>query len=316
MPEDPKSEVQEREVVVSARRLTKHYRHPLFPWQLRAKALTALDLDVFSGEVFGLLGPNGSGKSTTIKLLLGLNAPSEGEISIFGGSPKSADTKSRIGYLPEESYLYPYLNPEEILDFYARLFGIDRATRRARVESLLRFVGLEAERRRPLGEFSKGMQRRVALAQCLVNDPDLIILDEPTTGLDALGIAEIKSLVRTLKERGKTVLLCSHRMEDVEDVCDRIAILYGGRVQLSGTVAELLSGGTKTRVEAEMSDELVDELTQKIAASGAGEAVISRSTERLESLFLRVVEDARSKNVDTSGAREASLDALSFLGKK
>src|SRR5690606_5539195 len=209
--------------------LTKTFRHPLFPWLVRARAVRDLSIEVLRGEVFALLGPNGSGKSTTIKLVLGLLRPTSGEARVFGEAPQSLRVKRRIGYLPEESWLYPYLMPDEVLDYFGRLFGIARAERRRRIDALLDLVGLTRQRRRAIGEFSKGMQRRVALAQCLINSPDLIFLDEPTSGLDAIGIAEVKDLIRRLRALGKTVVLSSHRMADVEDVCDRLTILYGGR---------------------------------------------------------------------------------------
>ena len=194
-------------------------------------AVRDLNLDIHPGEIFGLLGPNGSGKSTTIKVLLGLLYPTRGRVTIFGLPPTDVSIKGRIGYLPEESYLYAFLNARETLDFYGRLFRLPRAERRRRAEKLLEMVGLSREAGRRMGEYSKGMARRIGLATALINDPDLLILDEPTTGLDPIGTREIKNLILDLKRRGKTVLLSSHLLADVEDVCDRIAILYGGRLR-------------------------------------------------------------------------------------
>ncbi|HQA44424.1 MAG TPA: ABC transporter ATP-binding protein [Phycisphaerae bacterium] len=210
--------------VVQAAGLTKVFRDWWF--RPRVVAVDRLDLDIQSHEVFGLLGPNGSGKSTTIKMLLGLLYPTHGRISIFGYPPTDVAVKSRIGYLPEETYLYRFLNARETLDYYGRLFQIPRQERNKRVEQLLDMVGLTREARRKVGEYSKGMQRRLGLAQALINDPDLLILDEPTTGLDPIGTREIKNLITLLnRDKRKTILMCSHQLADVEDVCQRLTIL-------------------------------------------------------------------------------------------
>ena len=181
-------------------------------------------------------GPNGSGKSTTVKLLLGLLYPTRGHIEVFGHSPRHVQTKSRIGYLPEESYLYRYLNSRETLDFFGNLFHLPKGERNNRAEQLLEMVGLGKTQTRAVGEFSKGMQRRIGLAQALINDPDLVILDEPTAGLDPIGCREVKDLILALARRGKTVILSSHLLSDVEDVCDRVVIYYGGKIQADGHV--------------------------------------------------------------------------------
>src|SRR6185295_12518039 len=235
------------ENVVVVRGLTKVFKD--FWGRPKAKAVDNVDFEVRRGEVFGLLGPNGSGKSTTVKMLLGLLYPTKGHIEVFGHSPRHVATKSRIGYLPEESYLYRYLDSGETLDFFGSLFDLANAERRKRAEQLLEMVGLSSVRRRVVGEFSKGMQRRIGLAQALINDPDLLILDEPTTGLDPLGTRQIKDLILNLKQRGKTVLLCSHLLADVEDVCDRVTILYGGKIRALGTIDELLRVSDSTSIE-------------------------------------------------------------------
>src|SRR5580704_15071523 len=222
------------EVIVSVQGLTKVFKD--FWGRPKARAVDKVDFEVRQGEVFGLLGPNGSGKSTTVKLILGLLYPTKGHIEVFGHSPRHVATKSRIGYLPEESYLYRYLNSYETLDFFGNLFRLPRGERDQRSEQLLDMVGLSQTRTRAVGEFSKGMQRRIGLAQALVNDPDLVILDEPTSGLDPIGCREVKDLIRALARRGKTVILSSHLLTDVEDVCDRVVIYYGGRVQAMGTL--------------------------------------------------------------------------------
>src|SRR4051794_18394439 len=234
------------EVIVSVRGLTKVFKD--FWNRPKARAVDNVDFEVRRGEVFGLLGPNGSGKSTTMKLLLGLLYPTKGNIEVFGHSPRHVQTKSRIGYLPEESYLYRYLNSRETLDFFGNLFELDKSDRNSRAEQLLEMVGLNQTRMRAVGEFSKGMQRRIGLAQALINDPDLVILDEPTAGLDPIGCREVKDLIVALARRGKTVILSSHLLSDVEDVCDRVVIYYGGKIQAMGTLKELLATPDAIRI--------------------------------------------------------------------
>ena len=246
---NPQSEIANRksdEVVVSVRGLTKVFKD--FWSRPKARAVDNVDFDVRRGEVFGLLGPNGSGKSTTVKLLLGLLNPTKGHIEVFGHSPRHVQTKSRIGYLPEESYLYRYLNSRETLDFFGNLFHLAKDERNSRIEQLLEMVGLSQVHLRSVGEFSKGMQRRIGLAQALINDPDLVILDEPTSGLDPIGCREVKDLILALARRGKTVILSSHLLSDVEDVCDRVVIYYGGRIQAMGTLKELLATPDAIRI--------------------------------------------------------------------
>ena len=214
------------DAVVDTRSLTKVYRD--FWGRKKKTALNALDLKIHKGEIFGLLGPNGSGKTTTIKLLLGLLFPTGGDAFVFGEPAAKVEKNERIGFLPEESYLYRFLNAEETLDFYGRLFNIDPEVRKRRAAELIDRVGLSADKKRILKEYSKGMRQRIGLAQALINDPELIILDEPTSGLDPLGTRWMKDLILDLRQKGKSVLMCSHRLEDVQDVCDRIAILYNG----------------------------------------------------------------------------------------
>lgn len=301
--------------VIETERLTKRYRHPLLPWKIHARAVTDLSLRIEPGEVFGLVGPNGSGKSTTIKLVLGLNFPTSGRVFVFGKNPRDLQARSRTGYLPEESYLYPYLNPAEILDFYGRLFSLAPAERKRRVEELLDFVGLRHQRHRPLGQFSKGMQRRVALAQSLINDPELVILDEPTSGMDPLGIAEIKDLVRELGRKGKTVVLSTHRLSDVEDLCDRVSILYGGREQVTGRVRDLIRKESVRRITAPVDDRTAQAIVELIRSrQGADAAVdVAPAEESLEACFLRVVRDAEARRLETSGSGRGGTAGLSFL---
>ena len=208
----------------------------------RVSAVNGLSLNVPSGEVFALLGPNGSGKSTTLKMVLGLLYPTSGRINVLGGTPGDKAVKAAIGYMPEETCLYRQLNARETLDFFARLFDIDPARRTERVDQLIEMAGLQQTAHIKVGEYSKGMARKLGLAQALINDPDLLILDEPTSGLDPLACRQVKDLVLTLAKRGKTIILASHVLADVQDVCDRVAILCNGQVQIQGRIAEILGG--------------------------------------------------------------------------
>ena len=287
--------------VVKTVKLTKIFRD----FWLRAKvtAVSELDLDIHPREVFGLLGPNGSGKSTTLKMILGLLFPTRGRVAVFSKRATDVAVKSRIGFLPEESYLYPFLDAYETLDFYGRLFHQPRHIRRRRIEMLLEMVGLKGAAYRRVGEYSKGMQRRIGLAQALINDPDLLILDEPTSGLDPIGTNQIKDIIKTLARRGKTVLLSSHLLADVEDVCDRVCILYGGLQRELGNINDLLSRkGLTQLVTDELDDETLRRVDELLVASGREVHEVTAPRDKLESLFLRVVADARSRRIATGGA--------------
>jgi ABC-2 type transport system ATP-binding protein len=273
-------------------------------WWGRAKvyAVDGLNLQVRYNEVFGLLGPNGSGKTTTLKMLLGLLHPTKGRALILGGDGADPQINSRIGFLPEESYLYRYLNARETLDFYGRLFGLPAKVRKMRIEALLDMVGLMAVANRPVGTFSKGMARRIGLAQALINDPDLLILDEPTTGLDPIGTRQIKDLILKLAERGKTILLCSHLLADVEDVCDRIAILYGGKIQTQGQVRDLLQQTNKRQIIADtISDTTIEKIKQLIQQENA-DCEVTSPMDKLETFFIKTVTAAQQQAQTTSGA--------------
>jgi ABC-2 type transport system ATP-binding protein len=281
--------------------VTKTFRD--FWMRPRVRAVENVDLEVRRGQVYGLLGPNGSGKSTTIKMLLGLLQPTAGRIAVLGKRPKDVAVKRMIGYLPEESYLYRFLTGRETLDYYGRLFRLDRRARRERIDMLLEMVGLEAVQDRPVGEYSKGMQRRIGLAQSLINDPQLLILDEPTSGMDPVGARQIKDLIATLARRGKTVLLCSHLLGDVEDLCDRVAIMYGGRVRAEGTCAELLTQEHATILEtSDLPAAVVDEIRGVLAKHDLAVKRVEHPRRSLESLFLDIVAQARAEGVRTSGA--------------
>src|SRR5947209_3906603 len=284
------------DTIVETRNLTKVYRDF---WGRRKKtALRALNLSINRGEIFGLLGPNGSGKTTTIKLLLGLLFPTEGDALVFNESAATVKKNERIGYLPEESYLYRFLNAEETLDFYGRLFNIDPAVRRKRAGELIEMVGLANDKRRILKEYSKGMRQRIGFAQALINDPEFVILDEPTSGLDPLGTRWMKDKIIDLRNQGKTVLMCSHRLEDVQDICDRIAILYDGELQEFGRVSTLLEDAQRVELRASgvgLSDELKRDLQAVIQRHGGRLESYGHPTTTLEDLFLRIVAESKAR---------------------
>ena len=269
----------------------------------RVRAVDGVTHEIRRGQVYGLLGPNGSGKSTTIKMLLGLLKPSAGRIAILGKRPTDVATKRLIGYLPEESYLYRFLTGRETLDYFGRLFRLDSRARRERIDMLLEMVGLEAVQHRPVGEYSKGMQRRIGLAQSLINDPQLLILDEPTSGMDPVGSRQIKDLIATLARRGKTVLLCSHLLGDVEDLCDRVAIMYGGKIRAEGTCAELLTQEHTTILEtSDLPDGVIAEVRGVLARHDLTLTRVEHPRRSLESLFLEIVEQAKAEGMRTAGA--------------
>jgi len=282
------------EIVVQTRALSKVYRD--FWGRQKVRALKALDLEVRRGEVFGLLGPNGSGKTTTIKLILGLLFPTSGESLVFGKSANDVSKNERIGFLPEESYLYRFLNAEETLDFYARLFDMSPEVRQERVDALIKQVGLDRARKRQLQEYSKGMTRRIGLAQALINNPDLVLLDEPTSGLDPIGTREMKDMILRLKDEGKTVIMCSHLLADVQDVCDRIAILHQGELKEMGRVDTLLTVADVTQVRARgLSDDCQKEIREVISRHDGELLEMNNPTTTLEELFLRIVRDSEAR---------------------
>jgi ABC-2 type transport system ATP-binding protein len=292
-------------IVVEAQNLTKIYRD--FWGRQKVRALRSLDLEIRKGEVFGLLGPNGSGKSTTIKLLLGLLFPSSGRALMFGKDATEVRKNERIGYLPEESYLYRFLTAEETLDFYGRLFDMPAKLRKERAAELIEKVGLTWAKRRQLREYSKGMVRRIGLAQALINDPDLILLDEPTSGLDPLGTREMKDMILELKAQGKTILMCSHLLADVQDVCDRIAILYQGELKELGRVDDLLKVGEETQVRFKGIPESAHaEIRQVIQKHGGEVLSLENPRTNLEDLFLSIVRESQQRPGHRSeGARKS-----------
>jgi ABC-2 type transport system ATP-binding protein len=281
------------DVVVETRNLSKVYRD--FWGRQKVRALKALDLEIGRGEIFGLLGPNGSGKTTTIKLLLGLLFPTSGQALIFGRDATDVTKNERLGYLPEESYLYRFLNAEETLDFYGRLFKMPSMVRRQRVADLIELVGLGWAKRRQLKEYSKGMMRRIGLAQALINDPELILLDEPTSGLDPIGTREMKDLILRLRDEGKTIVLCSHLLADVQDVCDRIAILYQGELKELGRVDSLLKVREMTEIHVTgLSAAAENEIREVIARHNGTLVSMGNPTSTLEELFLKIIRESEA----------------------
>jgi len=313
----PRSAPQQGEAapVVVAQRLTKVFKD--FWMRDQVRAVDALDFEIRRGEIFGLIGPNGSGKSTTIKIILGLLHKTSGRITVLGKAPTDIAVKKRIGYLPEDSYLYPFLNARETLEFYGKLFGLGRTVRRRRIDELLEMVGLEAVQNRSVGEFSKGMQRRIGIAQALINDPDFLILDEPTSGLDPVGIRQVKDLIENLGRRGKTILLSSHLLSEVEDVCDRLTILYGGKARASGTCDELLTKSDRTVIETDALDDATRRDLQRLIEERSGHPVlgIRPARQTLEALFLEIVERAQQERAATHGARSGGPTAAFLRGE-
>lgn len=303
-----------RTPVVLAQGLTKVFSD--FWMRAQVRAVDNLDLRIEPGQIFGLIGPNGSGKSTTIKMILGLLHKTSGRLTVFGKPPSDIAVKKRIGFLPEESYLYQFLNSRETLDFYAKLFGYPRATRRRRIDELLSMVGLDAVAHRPVGQFSKGMQRRVGIAQALINDPEFLILDEPTSGLDPIGIRQVKDLIIDLGKRGKTILLSSHLLSEVEDVCDSMTILYGGKKRAEGTRDELLTAGDRTVIETEALDQRQAESITRYIEEREGRRIlrVAPARQSLESLFMSIVERAQTEGIATSGAGRGGPTAAFLRG--
>ncbi|MBM43664.1 MAG: ABC transporter ATP-binding protein [Phycisphaerae bacterium] len=295
--------------IVEAVGLTKVFKD--FWMRTKARAVDHVDFEIRPGEIFGLLGPNGSGKSTTIKMILGLLHKTSGRLAVFGKAPSEVSIKKHIGFLPEESYLYRFLNPLETLDYYGRLFGLDRATRKSRTEELLEMVGLTHVAHRPIGEFSKGMTRRIGIAQALINDPEFLILDEPTSGLDPIGTKQVKDLLLNLKARKKTILLSSHLLADVQDVCDRMVMLYGGMIRVEGAVDDLLEDTNRTVIQVPRLKAETIQRIEQVLQEEEGIAIerVSQPRQRLEDLFLDIVEAARREEVETSGVTETGHTA-------
>jgi ABC-2 type transport system ATP-binding protein len=287
----------------------------------RVHAVRGVSLQVAAGEIFGYLGPNGAGKTTTMKMAMGLIRPSKGEVRLFGRPIGDPSARARVGYLPEHPYFYDYLTATEILDFYGELYGMSRADRRRRVGELLELVGLTHAADRTLRRFSKGMLQRVGIAQAIINNPDLVILDEPLSGLDPMGRKEVRDIIVTLREQGKTVFFSSHILHDIETICDRVGLLIQGKLEKVGPLDALLSGGssdvdiTAREVPADAHDRLAalatsverlgattvftttddrtGELVQALLAAGARLHEVQPRRQSLEALFVQEAEVRR-----------------------
>jgi len=289
------------DIVISAMRLEKVFRLGFF--RKKVRAVSDVSFDVRRQEIFGFLGPNGAGKTTTIKMLMGLIFPTTGEARIFDQPVGSIEAKRRLGFLPENPYFYDYLSGEELLDLMGRLFGLDRHERKQRARRLLERVGLgrAGSLSMPLRKYSKGMLQRLGVAQALINDPELVVLDEPMSGLDPIGRREIRDLIRDLRTEGKTVLFSTHILSDVELLCDRVAIVVGGKLRDSGPLDKLLSPrllNTEVVLESNGEKEAlsllpevdVDEQLKQALAAGKKVVSVTRRKESLEDLFVREVE--------------------------
>jgi ABC-2 type transport system ATP-binding protein len=301
------------EIIIQTQNLRKVYRPP-FAREGKV-ALHGLTIDVRQGEIFGLVGPNGSGKTTTLKLLLGLIKPTEGQISVFGRGPTDVAVKKRIGFLPDGPYFYDYLNSYEVLDFYGRLFAFSADERARRAEQMLDQVGLNpADRKRPIRTYSKGMMQRVGLAQALLNDPELLFLDEPTTGLDPIGARQMKDAILNVRAMGKTVLLCSHLLADVQAICDRVAIISEGQLVKFGTVPELVGPSQRFEVFASnVNEAALNTARQKNLKFDAQEGGLvifhATSSEELDGV-LSFVRDSNARTVDVKGYSETLEDVF------
>lgn len=270
--------------VLAVRDLVKTFRIGFF--RKKVEAVRGVSFEVRPHEIFGLLGPNGAGKTTTIKSILRLIFPTSGSIELFG-KPVQRGSMERVGYMPENPYVYQYLRPTEFLDLCGRLVGMDRSERRERADEMITRVGLDHARDRPIGKFSKGMMQRVGLAQALMHDPEVLILDEPMSGLDPLGRKEIRDLLLEQKRAGKTLIFTSHILSDVEVLCDRVVILQQGKVAAEGKLSELLRDAHSVEVELR---EVSSELVERLASMGL-------DLHEAESRWLVSVPDGQHENV-------------------
>lgn len=276
---------------IKLRGVAKHF--PLHWRRGRVIAVADLDLEVRRGEVFGLLGPNGSGKSTTLKMILGLTPPTHGDVELFGEPPVRPSARRRLGFLPESPYFYRFLSGAETLRFFGKLCGVSGRRLEERIGELISLVGLEHGRDRPLATYSKGMLQRIGVAQALIHDPELVLLDEPTAGVDPMGARDIKDLILRLKGQGKTVLLSSHLLEQVEQVCDRVAILHLGHKIIEGPLDSLLSSGDRATLEVSGYDpRLLDSIKAALDSAGTRLVGVGRPRLTLEEIFVREVRRA------------------------
>ncbi|MGE0645590.1 MAG: ABC transporter ATP-binding protein [Nitrospira sp.] len=301
-----------REQIVRIEHLSKMFRVGF--WGRRVTAIDDLSLEVQQGEIYGFLGPNGAGKTTTIKMLMGLIYPSSGAASLFGRPIGDQTAKAKVGFLPESPYFYDYLTSREFLRFYGHLFGLLGSTLEKRIDGLLELVGMTHARDLQLRKFSKGMLQRVGIAQAMINDPELVILDEPMSGLDPIGRKEVRDLILRLKESGKTVMFSSHILHDAELLCDRVAMIMKGRLVACGQVAELIDPGTTQEVEMvvdRLSPDGIDTLrplTVKLSLHGE-RVVATLASQRQVDEALEVIRSQRAKLVSLL-PHKASLEDL------
>lgn len=262
----------------------------VFPVPLRRQRVVAvrdLTLRVGEGEVYGLLGPNGSGKSTTLKVLLGLVTPTKGRAAIFGKDSREYRSRADVGFLPENPYFYKFLTAEETLRFYGKICGMGGALLKKRIDELIELVGLADARHRRVGGFSKGMLQRIGLAQALIQDPRLVVLDEPTAGVDPVGSRQIRDLIINLKKRGKTVLLTSHLLEQVQEVCDRVGIMARGEMVREGSLEDLVTIEKQTEFVVENASEELRAKIEKLVQESGGQLVgVGRPQRTLEGVFI------------------------------
>lgn len=281
-------------LAVEIKNLTKDFPSPIR--RKKVRAVEDVSLTIEQGEIYGLIGPNGSGKSTTMKALLGLLAPTTGSCEIFGKDSVRVDSRKDVGYLPENPYFYKHLSGAETLAFYGKLCGLSGRILKSRIDDLLSLVSLENARHRKVGTYSKGMLQRIGLAQALIHEPRLLILDEPTAGVDPVGSREIRDLILSLKEGGKTVFLCSHLLEQVQEICDRVGIIFNGEIKREGTLEELIT--IKDRLEVTMtgSEQAQAEFLQKVQET-KGLKLLSHGAPKtsLESLFIEMANQEENK---------------------
>lgn len=286
---------------VEVKNLVKDFKGPFRGKKVRA--VKNVSLRIAPGEVYGLIGPNGSGKSTTMKAVLGLVAPTSGSCAIFGRNSTKVDSRSEVGFLPENPYFYKHLTAAETVRFYGRLCGMKGLELKHRIEEMLELVGLQDARDRRLKGFSKGMLQRIGLAQALVQDPRLVILDEPTAGVDPVGSREIRDLILELKGRGITVFLCSHLLEQVQEICDRVGIIHQGVLVNEGRLDDLISLEDKTELILEnATPELMEQIRTLVEVTHGSDLVSEgRARTTLESLFLK---ETRVKKVKVRKKRK------------
>jgi len=279
-------------LAVEIQDLSKEFTTPFR--RRKIQAVSGVSLHIDQGEIYGLIGPNGSGKSTTMKALLGLLAPTQGVCRIFGKDSVKVDSRNDVGYVPENPYFYKHLTGEETLRFYGRLCGLSGRSLRARISDLLEQVSLSHARRQKVGTYSKGMLQRIGLAQALIHEPRLLILDEPTAGVDPVGSREIRDLILSLKEAGKTVFLCSHLLEQVQEICDRVGIIFNGSLKREGTLEELITLKEQCELIAK-GDATAQAQLLELAHGVPGLEIVSSGAPKtsLEALFIQMSQEEK-----------------------